>query len=209
MIKSIGQKGLTAEESLRAYFRSTGYFVVRSIPLVYRNYDVTDVDLWLYVKATPLAAERACVDVKRRKTPQAMERVLWTKGLKEVLSVDRAIVVTSDNRPETREFGAAHGVNILQGDFLQHVVTTFPLGQRLTEEEFFTTLKSPCVVNPDVEKWLRLIGQNFPFLKCSPAVVRLHGLSQCRQVVEVELIRRFVVKRRVRPALVVKRHVFL
>ena len=159
MIKSIGQKGLTAEESLRAYFRSTGYFVVRSIPLVYRNYDVTDVDLWLYVKATPLAAERACVDVKRRKTPQAMERVLWTKGLKEVLSVDRAIVVTSDNRPETREFGAAHGINILQGDFLQHVVTTFLLGQRLTEEEFFTTLKSPCVVNPDVDwrSWFRRI----------------------------------------------------
>ena len=59
------------------------------------------------------------------------------------------------------------------------------------------------------ERWLRLIGQNAPFLKCSPAVVRLHGLSQCGQVVEVELIRRLVVKRRVRSPLVVEREVLL
>ena len=58
-------------------------------------------------------------------------------------------------------------------------------------------------------EWPRWFGQNFPFLKCSPAIVRLHGLLQCRQVVEVELIRCFVVKRGVRPALVVKRKVFL
>jgi hypothetical protein len=159
MVRNTGHKGFSAEEALRGYFRSTGYFVVRSIPLVYRKYDVTDVDLWLYVKATPLAAERACVDVKRRKTPQAMERVLWTKGLKEVLGVDRAIVVTSDNRPETRDFGAAHGVGILQGEFLQSVVTAFPPGDRLTEEELFEILKSPCVVNSRVEwrAWFRRI----------------------------------------------------
>ena len=59
------------------------------------------------------------------------------------------------------------------------------------------------------QRWLRLIGQNVPFLKCSPVVVRLHGLSQCGQVVEVELIRRFVVKRRVRSLLVVKREILL
>ena len=57
--------------------------------------------------------------------------------------------------------------------------------------------------------WPRLIGQNVPFLQCSPAVLRLHGLSQCRHTGEVALIRRCVVTRRVRPALVVKRHVFL
>jgi len=59
------------------------------------------------------------------------------------------------------------------------------------------------------ERWLRLIGQNVPFLKCSPAVFRLHSLSQCGQVVEVELIRRVPVKRPVWPALVVERHVSL
>ncbi len=159
MVKNTGQKGLVAEEALRGYFRNAGYFVVRGIPLVYKRYDVTDVDLWLYVKASSIAAERACVDVKRRKTPQAMERVLWTCGLKEVLGVDRAIVVTSDNRSETRDFGAAHGVGILQGEFLQRVVASFPPGDRLTEEELFTAMKSPCVVDSAVDwrTWFRRV----------------------------------------------------
>jgi len=106
-----------------------------------------------------LAAERACVDIKRRKTPQAMERVLWAKGLKEVLGVDRAIVVTSDNRHETRDFGAAHGVGILQGQFLQRVITAFAPGNRLTEEELFSLLRSPCVVDSSVDwpVWFRRV----------------------------------------------------
>jgi hypothetical protein len=157
MAPPTGAKGLVAEEALRNYFRSSGYFVVRGIPLNYKNYDVTDVDLWLYVKTTPHTAERACVDVKRRQTPQAMERVLWTKGLKEVLGVDRAIVVTSDNRPETRDFGVAHGVGILQGEFLQRVISTFPNTNRLTEEDLLTLLVNPCVINPRIEwrRWFR------------------------------------------------------
>ena len=157
MIKSSGQKGVDAEEALRGYFRSIGYFVLRDVPFVYKRDDITDVDLWLYVRATPLAAERSCVDVKRRKTPQAMERVLWTRGLKEVLGVERAIVVTSDNRLETREFGAANGVDILQGELLQYVIRTFPGRDRLTEEELFEILKQGCVVDPKVEwrAWFR------------------------------------------------------
>ena len=59
------------------------------------------------------------------------------------------------------------------------------------------------------ERWLRLIGQNVPILQCSPAVVRLHSVSQCGQVVEVELIRRLVVKRRVRSLLVEKHKILL
>ncbi len=157
MLKTTGVKGFVAEEALRGYFRSAGYFAVRGIPLSYKRFDVTDVDLWLYVKATSLTAERACIDVRRRRTPQAMERVLWTKGLKEVLRVDRAVVVTSDNRPETRDFGAAHGVAIMQGDFFQRVIAAFRPSGRLTEEELFSLLRTPCIVDPGVEwrGWFR------------------------------------------------------
>jgi hypothetical protein len=159
MARKTGSKGFAAEEALRGYFRSTGYFVVRGIPLTYGQYDVTDVDLWLYVKATTLAAERTCVDVKRKRTPQAMERVLWTKGLKEVLGLDRAVVVTSDNRAETRSFGLAHGVGVLQGEFLQRVLKTFPPSDRLTEEELLLLLNTPCVVDSDVQwrSWFKKI----------------------------------------------------
>ena len=159
MVTKTGAKGFAAEEAFRLYFRSAGYFVVRGIPLNYKRYDVTDVDLWLYIRATSLSAERACVDVKRKRTPQAMERVLWTKGLKEVLGLDRAIVVTSDNRPETRDFGAAHGVGILQGEFLQRIIKAFPPSDRLTEEELLSLLKTPCVVNSDLvwRTWFRRV----------------------------------------------------
>jgi len=157
--KKTGKKGFAAEEALRGYFRSKGYFVVRGIPLVYKGYDVTDVDLWLYAKATALTAERTCVDVKRRRTPQAMERVLWTKGLQEMLGLDRAFVVTSDNRPETREFGQAHGVGILQGAFLRQVMSAFTSDDRLSEEDLFALLKAPCVADPGIEwrAWFRRV----------------------------------------------------
>ncbi len=149
-----GDKGAVAEEALRAYFCSIGYFVVRSVPFVYKNYEITDVDLWLYVKATSLSAERICVDVKRKRTPQAMERVLWTRGLKDLLGVDRAIVVTTDNRPEIRDFGADHGVGVLHGDFLQRVLSGYTVSERISEEALYAILKTPCVVNSDV-KWPR------------------------------------------------------
>ena len=47
------------------------------------------------------------------------------------------------------------------------------------------------------------------FLTCSPALVCLHSLAPCGQVVEGALSRCVVVTRRVRPARVVKRHVCL
>ena len=167
--KNSSGKGGAAEEALRAYFRRTGCFVVRGIPLVYKCYDITDVDLWLYVKTSFLFAERACVDIKNKKTPQAMERILWTRGLKEILGIDRAFVVTTDNRPETREFGMVHGVGVFQGDFFQRVKNDFQPSCRLSEDEFLALLKTPCIVNSDIEwrTWFRnmkarlLNGLNF------------------------------------------------
>src|SRR5215475_12151178 len=112
MIRESGAKGIDAEEALRNYFLQAGYFVVRGVPFIYRGFDVTDVDIWLYIRSTSLTRERTCVDIKRKKTPQAMERVFWIKGLREVLRVERAIVVTNDNRIETRDFGSANGVTV-------------------------------------------------------------------------------------------------
>jgi len=141
------KKGLAAEEALRGYFLNTGYFVVRSIPLNYKNYDVTDIDLWLYIKASSISRERTCVDVKRKRTPQAMERVLWVKGLKGILGVERAIVATTDSRKETPDFGKDNGVMVLHGEFLKRVINTFSPKNRITEEELRTILSAPCVID--------------------------------------------------------------
>jgi len=154
MPKKYGKKGLAAEEALRGYFLNTGYFVVRSIPLNYKNYDVTDIDLWLYIRASSISRERTCVDVKRKRTPQAMERVLWTKGLRGIIGVERAIVATMDNRKETRDFGKDNGVMVFHGEFLRRVINRFPPKTRITEEELFTTLSAPCVVDSKLD-WRR------------------------------------------------------
>jgi hypothetical protein len=149
--KKTGAKGYAAEEALGNYFRSIGYYVVRGVPLCYRGYDVTDVDLWLYLKPTTISTERACVDIKRKKTPQAMERILWAKGLKGILGTERVIVATTDNRAETREFAAAHDVGILQGEFLQRVIKNHSnLPDRLSSEDFYERLKTPCIIQADV-----------------------------------------------------------
>jgi hypothetical protein len=80
-----------------------------------------------------------------------MERVLWTKGLREVLGIERAIVATTNNRKETRDFGEANGVAVLHGDFLQRVIKNFSTTDRITEEYFLSILNKPCVVDSKIE----------------------------------------------------------
>lgn len=139
-------KGPMAEESLRNYFLSIGYYVVRGVKFKFRCFDVTDVDLWLYSRKTPLNRERACVDIKNKKTPQALERILWTKGLQNILKLDSCIVATTDSRPEIREFGRKNNVIILDGKFLSRLTNNARSHQdRLTEEEFLYELDSTSI----------------------------------------------------------------
>ena len=118
MEKDSGTKGSIAEEALRQYFLSLGFFVVRSIPFKYKSFDITDIDLLLYSRKNTISRERINVDIKCKKTPQAIERIFWTKGLQEVLGLDNCIVATTDKRPATREFGSLHNVLVLDGNFL-------------------------------------------------------------------------------------------
>jgi hypothetical protein len=162
MAKKSGTKGIVAEEALRIFFLQAGYFVVRNVPFNYKNCNVTDVDLWLYIRPSSMVRERTCVDVKSKRIPQAMERVFWTKGLREALGVERAIVVTSDNRKETRDFGTENGVTVLHGNFLTRVIKEFSPAERMTEEEFIGVLKIPCIVDSNVEwrRWYRGMKAN-------------------------------------------------
>ncbi len=135
-------KGSAAEEALRNYFLSIGYFVVRGAKFTYHRFDVTDVDLWLYARNSPLSRERICVDIKNKKTPQALERIFWAKGLQDVLGLDSCIIATTDSRPDVREFGLQHNIKVLDGKFLGRL-TKSPRSQleRLTEEQFLEQLE--------------------------------------------------------------------
>lgn len=134
-------KGATAEEALRNYFLSIGYYVVRGSKFKFNKFDVTDVDLWLYARNSPLSRERICVDIKNKKTPQALERIFWAKGLQAVLELDSCIVATTDARPDVSEFGLQHNVKVLDGKFLSRL-TKSPRSQmeRISEESFLNDL---------------------------------------------------------------------
>lgn len=130
-------KGPQLEEALRAYFLKAGYFVVRGVPFVFEGFDVTDIDLWLYGRSSSVSREVAIVDIKSKRTPQAIERIFWTKGLQVAVRADRAIVATTEKRPEVKDFGRKLDVLVLDGTFLSKMASKDAhLVNRLSDEEF-------------------------------------------------------------------------
>src|SRR5262245_50281468 len=111
------RKGPSMEEALRYYFIRNGYYTLRSVPFIYREFDVTDVDIWLYERPSAVSRQRIIVDAKNRKTPQAIERIFWTLGLRVALGVEQAIVATTERRPAVAEFGKLKGLVVLDGAF--------------------------------------------------------------------------------------------
>jgi hypothetical protein len=114
-------KGAAAEETIRNYFLSIGYFVVRGCKFKYNQFDITDIDLFIYGKSSAFSRERLNVDIKNKKTPQAIERIFWAKGLQQVLGLDGSMVATTDIRSDVRDFGLEHKVKVLDGRFLSRL----------------------------------------------------------------------------------------
>lgn len=138
MVKSTNEldKGYKAEELLRNYFLQAGYYVVRGVPFVYEGFDVTDIDVWLYGRASSVSREITIVDSKNKKTPQAIERIFWVQGLKLATKATNAIVATNDRRQAVKDFGKEMGIPVLDGLFLGKL-KKFEDTSRLTEEEYF------------------------------------------------------------------------
>lgn len=132
-------KGELMEELLRIYFLNLGYYVVRGVKLRYDNIDFTDIDLYLYGRTSSLTRERINVDIKNKKSPQALERIIWTNGLMRILNFDSCIVATTDTRPVVHSFAQAHNTMILDGGFLNKLKPS-ELNERLAEESLLIEL---------------------------------------------------------------------
>ncbi|OFK02367.1 hypothetical protein HMPREF2880_02540 [Neisseria sp. HMSC067G11] len=137
-------KGMKAEELLRYYFLKSGYFVVRGVPYQYDGFDITDIDLFLYGRTSAFSREKIIVDIKNKKTPQALERIFWTKGLQQALGVDKAIVATTENRLSIVKYGKEQNVVVLNKDFLRRIdkYESEYKNNRLTDEEFYNLINS-------------------------------------------------------------------
>lgn len=134
-------KGMMMEELLRIYFLKAGYYAVRGVPFRYKEFDITDIDLWLYGRTSSVSREVVIVDIKNKKTPQAIERIFWVEGLRKSISANRAVVATTDKRKEVRDFGKELGTLVLDGIFLKKLDKfKDDLDSRLTDEDFIALI---------------------------------------------------------------------
>lgn len=136
MAAKSGDKGYRLEELLRAYFIRAGLFAVRGVPLRLDGDDLTDIDIWLYERPTGSSRRRQIVDAKSKTKPKAIERLLWTKGLYELLGVDGAYIATTDTRPLLKTMSRRLGLLVLDGTDIKRMAKSdqvlFP--DRLSEE---------------------------------------------------------------------------
>ena len=142
--KKTGRKGYRLEEVLRDYFTQAGYFVIRDVPFRIDGNDLTDIDLWLYERPAGSARRRQIVDAKSKSRPKTVERLLWTKGLAEALSVDGAYVATTDTRPIIRRIARKLGVLVFDGNDLKRIQAGRKEGrsERLGDEELWQRVRS-------------------------------------------------------------------
>ncbi|WDJ06260.1 hypothetical protein [Xanthomonas campestris] len=143
-MKSKGEKGYLLEEVLRAYFLRAGMYAVRGVPLQIDGFDLTDVDIWIYERSTGSSRRRQIVDAKSKLKPKAVERLLWTRGLLELLRVDGAYVATTDNRPVIKEISLRLGISVLDGADLKRMEDSEKVifRERISEEELDSKVKS-------------------------------------------------------------------
>ncbi|SNR71880.1 hypothetical protein [Flavobacterium sp. ov086] len=132
-------KGELMEELLRNYFLSLGYYVVRGVKFQYQDFDVSDIDLYLYGRASSLTRERINVDIKNKKSPQVFERIIWANGVMKLLGFDSCIVATTDEKPVIHSFGQLHNTVILDGSFLSKLRGK-EIIDRFSEEELLAEL---------------------------------------------------------------------
>ena len=139
-----GDKGLQLEELLRAYFLKAGFFVVRGVPFQHEGDDLTDVDLWLYERPTGSSRRRQIVDAKSKAKPKAIERLLWTKGLEQLLDVDGAYVATTNSRPMLRTISRQLGIAVLDGADIRRINESdkVPFADRIAEDALLMHIAS-------------------------------------------------------------------
>jgi hypothetical protein len=136
------KKGEHMEELLRNYFLKAGYYVARGVPFNYEGFDVTDLDLWIYGRTSSVSREIAIVDIKNKKTPQAIERIFWVKGLQSAVQATNALVATTDKRIEVKDFGKEQGVLVLDGHFISRLSKSENvLNSRLSEEDLYAEIE--------------------------------------------------------------------
>lgn len=118
-------KGGSAEEALRLYFQQMGAFVVRGVKVRAGRDHVTDIDLWVYTRASVHARNVAIVDIKNKKRAKGYERLIWLKGLQAAVGADEAIVATTATKDDLAPFTRRLGLKLLSPQVFKAVMTRY------------------------------------------------------------------------------------
>lgn len=129
-------KGGSAEEALRLYFQQLGAFVVRGVKVRAGRDHVTDIDLWVYTRASVHARNIAIVDIKNKKRAKGYERLIWLKGLQSAVGADEAIVATTASKEDLAPFARRLGLKLLSPQVFKAVMTRYAgASDRLSSED--------------------------------------------------------------------------
>lgn len=149
-------KGSTMEELVRNYFYQIGYFALRSIPYRFEGHDISDIDVWIYGRLSATARVRGVIDVKNKKSPKALERILWAKGIQTSIGCDKAIIATTDTNPAVAGFAKSLNVSVINKQFIERLDNKLPLEQRLSMEELLDRVRDYTNHKADGD-WIRHI----------------------------------------------------
>ncbi|MDF8357290.1 hypothetical protein [Ensifer adhaerens] len=129
-------KGGLAEEALREYFKGLGSFVLRGLPVKEGSETVTDIDLWVYTRSSPLSRHITIVDIKNKKRGKAFERAIWLKGLQAAVGADDAVIATQGARDSAFKFANRLQIKVLSSGIFDAIVKRYSKdGERLSLEE--------------------------------------------------------------------------
>lgn len=118
-------KGAIAEEALREYFKGLGSFVLRGVPVKEGSETVTDIDLWVYTRSSPLARHVTIVDIKNKKRGKAFERAIWLKGLQTAVGADDAVIATQGARDSAFKFASRLQIKVLSSSVFDAIVKRY------------------------------------------------------------------------------------
>lgn len=118
-------RGGVSEEALRLYFQSLGAFVIRGAKVRAGRDYVTDIDLWVYTRASVHVRHIAIVDIKNKRRSKGYERLIWLKGLQVAVRADEAIVATAASRDDLKPFAARMGIKLISDQVFKAVVARF------------------------------------------------------------------------------------
>ncbi|MCA2378616.1 hypothetical protein ATU3C_17820 [Agrobacterium genomosp. 3 str. RTP8] len=124
-------KGGIAEEALREYFKGLGSFVLRGVPVKEGAETVTDIDLWIYTRSSPLSRHITIVDIKNKKRGKAFERAVWLRGLQAAVGADDAVIATQGARDSAYKFANRLQIKVLSSNVFDAIVKRYSVdGER-------------------------------------------------------------------------------